>query len=495
MPAYIYPDESRDHLVTRTGHQTITGRKIFQSPDVGSTPLTVQGIVSQAADIFQWKNSAGTVLGWFRQDGAIFGPLFAPTRTNGTIRAFVGTHETEDTGIGIYSQSASSRVLLVRGTASQVGNIQEWQNSVGTVLTAIAPSGSMSVRSNGSQMSSALSVRGALGGATATNSVEWGHANGAGYGSSIGYNNSNGAAWIAFHGEAATTTANSFRTRGLRPMIVQMEPSTGWGSLQFMSVPSVSADDQTPFSAVAIQSAGSLFVNGHTNPTPVDSERFVVWASSNQTQGIIQARNSAGAAIMTVFPTYTQFYGNQYIDIGPNTQYGTYLRLTGGAFGGVVGRATISITSGNLHIDSASNGYGIYHSWSSPSTLGTIFGNGSGAEVGRMNAAGQFTCVSLTQTSRLDTKQEVERVLESGPDDEQLMRLSAVRYKSTLGPPSLQAPPLHSFIAEEVEEIMPELVTKDQDGEIVGIDVMALVTVLTTQVQNLTARIRELESK
>ncbi|MEK7563497.1 MAG: hypothetical protein AAB544_03825, partial [Patescibacteria group bacterium] len=53
---------------------------------------------------------------------------------------------------GVFAATGATMVpLTVKGAASQTANLQEWQNSAGTLLTAVQPSGNLLLNANGSQ--------------------------------------------------------------------------------------------------------------------------------------------------------------------------------------------------------------------------------------------------------------------------------------------------------------------------------------------------------
>ena len=96
-------------------------------------PITAKGAASQTANLQEWQNSAGTVLGYI---GATGGAKFAGLDVQMTGSAIVN--------IGT---AASSLVgLIVRGVASQTANLQEWQNSAGTILASINANGGLFIK-------------------------------------------------------------------------------------------------------------------------------------------------------------------------------------------------------------------------------------------------------------------------------------------------------------------------------------------------------------
>jgi len=109
--------------------------------------LVIRGVSSQTASLQEWQNSAGTVLGFVKDNGysaSIAGLnyiyTYAISGWNGVGGAISFANAT---GITITPQSASVQSLIVKGVASQTANLQEWQNSAGTVLASISPTGKL----------------------------------------------------------------------------------------------------------------------------------------------------------------------------------------------------------------------------------------------------------------------------------------------------------------------------------------------------------------
>jgi hypothetical protein len=109
----------------------------------------------QVGDLQQWTNSSGTILAKVDSTGAI--------TTNSS--AGVGTsyiHDNSFTGpfislsssqLNISSRSAANIGLIIKGAASQTANLQEWQNSAGTLLARISSSGRLDAAQIGSSTS------------------------------------------------------------------------------------------------------------------------------------------------------------------------------------------------------------------------------------------------------------------------------------------------------------------------------------------------------
>ena len=99
--------------------------------------IIIRGAASQTADLQQWQNSSGTILASVSSIGTIRSNIFANT-TGGL--TYIATNF-DTSGIGIVTSSAAQKGLIVRGSASQTANLQEWQDSAGTSLVKISSSG------------------------------------------------------------------------------------------------------------------------------------------------------------------------------------------------------------------------------------------------------------------------------------------------------------------------------------------------------------------
>jgi len=104
-------------------------------------PITVRAAASQSANLQEWQNSAGTVLAFIRSDG--FARLDQGLQF-GTMYSYAGAWSVDGgNSFKITQSSAAYSPLIVKGAASQTANLQEWQNSAGTVLASISPTGKL----------------------------------------------------------------------------------------------------------------------------------------------------------------------------------------------------------------------------------------------------------------------------------------------------------------------------------------------------------------
>lgn len=102
------------------------------STDSATSGITIQGASGQVANMLQAVNSSGTVL--FNVD--YLGGIHATGNSNG-----IGGTAINNTTLGVFTTADSHVGLAVRGTASQTANLQEWQNSSGTVIASVNASG------------------------------------------------------------------------------------------------------------------------------------------------------------------------------------------------------------------------------------------------------------------------------------------------------------------------------------------------------------------
>jgi hypothetical protein len=104
-----------------------------------SAVLSVRAAATQTGNIQEWQNSGGTVLSRIDQNGSISVPFLGSTVANST---YLQTNA-DTQSIAIFAGAAASKGLVVRGFASQTANLQEWQNSAGSILSRVLSDGSI----------------------------------------------------------------------------------------------------------------------------------------------------------------------------------------------------------------------------------------------------------------------------------------------------------------------------------------------------------------
>ena len=98
--------------------------------------LVIQGVASQTADLQQWQNSAGSVLAHVDAFGSLY---LAQIGSRGGTGAYFGLANAD--AITINTNANTNKGLIVKGAASQTANLQEWQNSAGTVVSSVRNDG------------------------------------------------------------------------------------------------------------------------------------------------------------------------------------------------------------------------------------------------------------------------------------------------------------------------------------------------------------------
>lgn len=102
--------------------------------------LIIRGATSQSANLQEWQNSTGTTLSFITASGQVYTPqVFSQYYTNLTNTG--GFLDTTTLTPAFYQRTASSVGMFVRGAASQTANLQQWQNSAGTVLARVTSAG------------------------------------------------------------------------------------------------------------------------------------------------------------------------------------------------------------------------------------------------------------------------------------------------------------------------------------------------------------------
>jgi len=110
--------------------------------------LAIRGLAGQTGDLQQWQNSAGTVEGYFRADGTFYTndritSINGISAYNASSFGNVGslTPYLYNNMVGIQPVNAADVGLVIKGAASQTGDLQQWRNNAGTVLVAVGANG------------------------------------------------------------------------------------------------------------------------------------------------------------------------------------------------------------------------------------------------------------------------------------------------------------------------------------------------------------------
>ena len=132
---------------------TLAAPAIITSSAVNSVPLTIKGIASQSSNLQTWQNSSGSVVASVNSSGDI------KTYYGGYVRSSVFTDYNDNGdhpylsfsragvgGISLINRNSSDGAVVVKAATSQSANLQEWQNSSGTVLSNINSFGSVQIK-------------------------------------------------------------------------------------------------------------------------------------------------------------------------------------------------------------------------------------------------------------------------------------------------------------------------------------------------------------
>jgi hypothetical protein len=112
----------------------------FQS---ATAKTVIRGAASQTANLQEWQNSAGTVLASVTPNGSVTAAYFGSSVGS---TSYIQPNLTSG-AIGILTAGNANVGLMVRGNSAQTANLQEWQNSGGTVLTKVDASGNITAAS------------------------------------------------------------------------------------------------------------------------------------------------------------------------------------------------------------------------------------------------------------------------------------------------------------------------------------------------------------
>jgi hypothetical protein len=104
----------------------------FKNPSSSVIAIIAKGAASQTANLQEWQNSAGSILAQVNASGA------ASFGGNNTLSASIGV------GVG---GSPTQKGIVVKAAASQTANLQEWQDSAGTVLAKVDAGGKLTTTS------------------------------------------------------------------------------------------------------------------------------------------------------------------------------------------------------------------------------------------------------------------------------------------------------------------------------------------------------------
>lgn len=206
--------------------------------------------------------------------------------------------------------------------------------------------------------------------------------------------------------------------------------------------------------------------------------RFRMYETNNNYLVDLWAYNGNGAVNLN------NSNGNQIASLGSgglglnNSNGDFYARIFNANYGGSL---HINNTSGNtrVYVTVATGGGGYIGLYDASGSSQTIYENGT---------SGNITCVSLTQTSSRKTKKNIEDI----EDSEKILLLQAVRFDFKN---EERGKDKRGFIAEDVAEILPNLVTEETEESPASLDYIGMIPYLQDVIKKQQKKIDELESK
>lgn len=409
---------------------------------MGATDLSVlpQRQVVFPETVFQGTTTTETPLvvqGLVGQASSLFrifdsdGVELAAVGASGLIRTNRGFQQ--------YGVSPSTPGLVLRGAVSQTANLTEWQNSAGTAMAYMTNAGGL-----------------------VTEAV------------------------------AIFKTTPGVKGLTVRAAAAQTANLTEWQTSDGTIISRVNNHGNLIINRLSVRESdlNSVFTVANSGEPSTPAVRII--AAPAQTASFIEFLNSAATAISWVNSSgrYMSYYHDGWdaftnggIEVTSSTQSG--------------GRASTT-----YHIPSAT----AQQLGCDVNGLRTFSQGGVSATTG----FAAFRASSFTQASSREDKLEIQTFSVEGPPSElrgsttrgsvleRAKRLRPVSYKRPVDARmdgKEYQPVLHSFIAEETAEVMPEITAFDVEGNPMGIDIAALGTVTFSLVQNLLKRIEDLEAR
>ena len=106
--------------------------------DIG---IVVRAVASQTGNLQEWQNSGGTALTFIKSDGEI--NTTTGFKATGSWASSFGGANIAGVILTVNTSGAANKGLVVKASASQTGNLQEWQNSAGSALAKVDPTGNI----------------------------------------------------------------------------------------------------------------------------------------------------------------------------------------------------------------------------------------------------------------------------------------------------------------------------------------------------------------
>ena len=218
---------------------------------------------------------------------------------------------------------------------------------------------------------------------------------------------------------------------------------------------------------------------GHLTYTGTNGTEVRLKSVNGNDTILIQARATSGG--------YVGISNNNGQTVGSLQNSGSnsgYLALGDGN----TNKITLDGSNGNVQIKNSGNSTHT-NIFTGSGGQGEIYvGDGGTNYVFLHGGSGNITCVSLTQTSSRKTKKNIEDI----NDSEKILLLQAVRFDFR---DEKNGNDKRGFIAEDVAEILPNLVTEASDDTPASLDYIGMIPYLQDVIKKQQKKIDELESK
>ncbi len=108
------------------------------SNSITNPTFVAKAIASQTSNLTEWQDSSGTVITRIDSSGQNIWTYSIRPQATPSSGSFI---QLDSNQVRVTQQTAGAIAFIVKGATSQTANLQEWQNSTGTVLNAINSSG------------------------------------------------------------------------------------------------------------------------------------------------------------------------------------------------------------------------------------------------------------------------------------------------------------------------------------------------------------------
>jgi hypothetical protein len=287
------------------------GWAYFGNDNTSTKNIVVRAFASQTANLTEWQDSAGTAMASVSSVGTVRASIFANLTSALT---YIATNF-DTSGIGIVISSAAQKGLIVRGAASQTANLQEWQNSAGTALTSVSPTGKLTI-TNTSASAALVEVLGTGGG-------QFVISQNAGISTNGGFQSIGAASYFGGYGGASNVVLYVGGASG------QTGDLQRWTNFAGTTLANVDSNGKiaAPIFQSTITGTAYIVTGSNNNAIRIQTNGVAnvglqIRGETSQTADLQQWQNSGGTTIASV-----DTYGNAgFGGVGANSNQGLYVK-------------------------------------------------------------------------------------------------------------------------------------------------------------------------